>query len=136
MSFCISTGNRICDLALIGEAPGYQELQRTPPIPYVGASGQLLWTIAQYNNIYRDDTYCTNVIKTSAPSNPLRAIPMHELTKWKSAIRNEIASTQCNLYVAFGSTALWALASDDIADSIIDAKSDSRTSISDWRGSI
>jgi uracil-DNA glycosylase family 4 len=122
LNFCPPSGFKNSKIAAIGEAPGKQELLADHPMPFIGPSGRLLWTLAQRQNIYRNDCYCTNVIKVSAPQNPMRSMPIGDLMLWRDSLRRELASCSPNLYIALGNTALWALC--DV------------TGITNWRGSI
>jgi uracil-DNA glycosylase family 4 len=121
--FVPPTGPRSSKIAFIGEAPGRQELLNKPPMPFVGASGRLHWSLIKPSGLDRSNVYCTNVIKISAPSNPLKSLWGLELDKWQRSVRAELDLCEANIYVAYGATALWALADIDYG-------------ITNWRGSI
>lgn len=120
-TFVGSTGSRTSRLAIIGEAPAKQELLEG--IPFVGASGKLLWRLLERLGVQRTDCYCTNVIKTSVKPNPLTSLPYNELESWRLSVRAELTHSEANLFLALGATALWAL-------------TDEPHRITDWRGSI
>ena len=116
-----SYGPREARIALIGEAPGKQELILGEP--FVGPSGRLLWTLLRRLGVSRDSVYSTNVIKTSAPTDPMRSMRYSELENWRRVLRIELSQLpSCNIYIALGGTALWALT--DL------------TGINNWRGSL
>lgn len=114
------TGSRTSRIAIIGEAPGKQELLALEP--FVGPSGRMLWTLLLRLGIQRSDCYVTNVIKTSAPANPLKSMSPTMLNTWRDYARTELELCSANIYIALGSTALWALADLE--------------GITNWRGSI
>lgn len=120
-NYCGASGPKDARIAIIGEAPGKNELLEGQP--FVGASGKLLWQLLKRLGVQRQDVYCTNVIKVSAPQSPLTALPWTELENWKRILQLELQQLEApTLYLALGETALWALTAE--------------RGIHNWRGSI
>ena len=62
-----------CRLAIIGEAPGTEELLVNEP--FVGSAGKLLQQILGHCNLSTDQCLLLNIIPTEAPSNELSNLP-------------------------------------------------------------
>jgi DNA polymerase len=79
-------GSPTADLMFIGEAPGRNEdLQG---VPFVGAAGRLLDSLASAAGIMRDDVYIANVLKCRPPGN--RDPRDEEITACKGYLARQI----------------------------------------------
>lgn len=103
-------------IAFIGEAPGNEEERKGQG--FIGQSGQLLWKLAASVGIMRSDCYVTNVIKERPKGNDVsefitfrgtQAIQTKLYNEYEQDLYDELNKTKCNLYVAVGGVALWAL---------------------------
>ena len=122
-NFVGGRGNREARIAIIGEASGKRELLEGKC--FVGPSGKLLWALLARLGVSEDSTYATNLIKTASPSDPLRSMSYSSLEQWRRVLHIELSQlSNCNVYLALGATALWALTDLGIG------------SITNWRGSL
>lgn len=109
-----------CKLALVGEAPGAEEIQQGRP--FVGESGRLLDKLLKHAKLERSEIYVTNVFSTRPRGNNVKEFftrggigPKHsgygncnepnELVR----LSDELKSAAPSVVVALGGTALWAL---------------------------
>jgi len=115
MSVVHPTGNLDSKFVIVGARPGAEEIQSG--LPFVGASGKLLWKMAPFS---RDECYVTNVRQdfSSTHPTPTRA----EINEALPTLKRELLSTTANIIIALGSDALFALTSKDSVDI--------------WRGSV
>lgn len=132
-------------IMLVGEAPGADEERQG--VPFVGASGQELNRMLHDAGIMRSECYVTNVAKYRPTNNYIgyfmpptkkaaaefeaaggKLLPLRdrrvtkEIVEGFEMLKQEIASVQPSVIVAFGNLALWALTG--------------HWGITKWRGSI
>ena len=102
-------GSSNAKIAIIGEAPGYEEDQKG--IPFIGAAGKLLDRLLSEAGINRSDIYVTNVVKYRPPDNKFQRIAEIgvDLEKSKSDLRLELETLNPNILVALGNNSLEAL---------------------------
>ena len=114
-------GSRESKIALIGEAPGAREIREGRP--FVGPAGRLLNRLLNNAGILRHDCYITNVVKVKPPNtsqksndishyiNLSKKVPTvtDEYEAFEAELRDELASTSANVFVAFGNVPLYAL---------------------------
>lgn len=127
-------------LMIVGEAFGSEEARLG--IPFVGASGKELGRMLNDAGILESDCRMTNVANLRPPENKVSAwfatsrkaatldglptvagkYPRQQITQGIERLREEIRSTNPDVIVALGNTALWALTGE--------------WGITDWRGSL
>lgn len=115
-------------IALVGEAPGQEEINRGEP--FVGPSGRLLSDMLAAAGISRQQCYLTNVSKQRPPNNDFgvfyadkkRQQPSTYLLQCYQDLREELLRVNPNIVVPLGSEPLKAITG--------------RTSIESWRGSL
>jgi uracil-DNA glycosylase family 4 len=109
-------GNLSSNIAIVGEAPGYEEDKIGKP--FIGVSGQLLFSILNGLGVVRQDCYITNVIKERPPGNDISkfitfrgqsAYPTKEYLEYEAYLQNELNSFTGNIIVAVGAISLYAL---------------------------
>jgi uracil-DNA glycosylase len=123
----ISSGPRHSPLMILGEAPGWNEVQQG--LPFVGASGWETNKMLNEVGFNRDSFFVTNVCherppdddinaffassKTKAQEEGLREVegryPRGPILKGMEELRNLFSSYRPKLIIAQGNTALWAL---------------------------
>lgn len=133
MSYVGPSGSRHANIAIIGEAPGKEELLQGKP--FVGASGKLLDAVLLRNGV--NEVYKTNLIKQFAPPSPLLSLSKKDLLMWREILRAELETINANVLCPTGNTALWALVDDTVR--IGYSKSGQKiieNGISNWRGSL
>lgn len=110
-------------LAIVGEAPGAQEIQAGEP--FVGPSGRLLDGLLSRNNILRSSCFLGNVSQHRPPGNDISAFPWtsEEIQGGIVKLKEDLRAFKPNLVLALGGTALRALCGDE-------------RSILNWRGSL
>ena len=96
-------------LAIVGEAPGYDET--VAGRPFVGASGELLNELLREAGINRNDCYLTNVVKYRPPDNDIKRLDEIgvDLRESENSLMEELDVVQPNCVLALGNTALHAL---------------------------
>jgi len=96
-------------LAIVGEAPGYDE--DIAGRPFVGASGEMLDSLLREAGINRNDCYLTNVVKFRPPDNDLKRLNEIDvsLAQSTSDLLDEMDVLKPNCILALGNTALQAL---------------------------
>jgi len=130
-----------CDIAFVGEAPGYEEAHpRTGGRPFIGKAGRLLNRVLREEikpPIDRRDCLVTNVFTNKPPSNNIQHFFEKKLAAKKNGLKDtspyppfdtygylkeefewevqrlitEINTYRPNVVIAMGATALWALTS-------------------------
>ena len=105
-------GRLDCIMALVGEAPGKNELIQKRP--FCGVSGDLLNRSLHICGIARQSCYVTNLVKCALPGNDfgrmwIGTMPSMELGQWRHALLTELDTLDTNIIVALGANALWAL---------------------------
>lgn len=123
-----ASGPKDAKIAIVGEAPGLEEVRQRKP--FVGASGQKLDEILHSAQLSRTSVYATYVIKRSQPRNDLshllkitrgRPVVSDDFLLACADLKAELEALDLNVVVAMGTAALYALTG--------------KTSIIDWRGS-
>jgi len=109
-------------IALIGEAPGQNEVQQGEP--FVGMSGQLLSALLGKANIIREACFIGNVCQLRPPNNDIELFARNgpEITAGLRQLKEDLDRFKPNICVLLGKTALWAALGDD--------------KIGNWRGSL
>jgi DNA polymerase I-like protein with 3'-5' exonuclease and polymerase domains/uracil-DNA glycosylase len=125
---CPPAGDYDAEIMLVGEAPGQEEMARLEP--FVGASGAEMTRMIHQAGIIRSDCFITNVCKYRPPRNqinrwfyPKTKAPKDAVLfegKWIDAriyegileLEEEVNRVQPKLIIAFGNTALLALAGE------------------------
>jgi len=114
-------GPTTAKIALIGEAPGRQEV--IAGRPFVGPAGSLLDRLLGNAGIIRSDCYVTNVIKEQPPKTGKKTNDISvfiDLSKkvpietdaykaYRESLRRELEKTKANILVAFGNVPLYTL---------------------------
>jgi uracil-DNA glycosylase family 4 len=128
------SGSLLSKIALVGEAPGAEDVVNDPPMLFVGHSGQLLWRALAEEDFTRDAFYVTSVVKTRPPDNKIELSEIKAFDPhWLSQLAKELRDLQPNLVVALGITALNALCNYTEDYERIKNK---ELSIMSWRGSV
>ncbi len=102
-----STGDPGATLALVGEAPGYEDERQGQP--FVGPAGKKLDGILKAMGISREQVYITNIVKNrpamarQATNN--RKPDAAEIAAWMPFVRQELAVVEPQCIVALGATA-------------------------------
>ncbi len=103
------TGPVPCDLALFGEAPGYEEQQRGEP--FVGKAGQQLWSdMRRFVGLGRADFYVSNIVKEGLPKS--RDPKPEEIAQAMPGFLTELEDVYPKVVVAAGGFATRALLGD------------------------
>jgi uracil-DNA glycosylase family 4 len=129
-TFVPGSGSLDAKIAVVGEQPGYQEIQARPPRPFIGPAGRGLDECLLMTKILRREMYLTNVIKDlDAPL--AHYINIDTRGKWTihpegyeyiKELGDELRSLNLNIVIAMGNIALLALTN--------------RVGITKWRGSV
>jgi uracil-DNA glycosylase family 4 len=87
---CAMDGDINAEYAIIGEGPGQQEVNAE--LPFVGASGKLLWNSLRPFGLLRPHFYVTNVCKRqiSLAANTRYPVAADEWIKWKHLLQWEL----------------------------------------------
>jgi len=93
-----------CDIMMIGEAPGFNELVEEKP--FVGDAGRVLSNCLQGAGIARTDIYITNVVKCRPPEN--RTPEPEEIAACLPYLVQEIKAVKPKVIVLLGATPLMA----------------------------
>lgn len=103
------TGPSNAQIAIVGEAPGYEENKEGRP--FIGSSGRLLSKLLLEAGIKRSEVYTTNVIKYQPPGNDIKRLSEIGITlrSQEENLQNELLTLSPNLILALGNTALTAL---------------------------
>lgn len=94
-----------CDIALVGEAPGREEVRAG--MPFVGRAGKELWAILSRFGLSRRNVYVTNCLKERPPDN--RDPLPEEMAIAVPALRQELSAVRPKLLVALGRFAAEAI---------------------------
>ncbi len=112
-------GSLSAKIAIVGEAPGVTEVMSG--LGFSGMSGKLLWDILGRHGITRSDCYVTNVIKERPTNDDLslfisvqggeaRVKTTAAYEVYEKELHEELSKlSNCNLIIAVGNIALWAL---------------------------
>lgn len=107
---CPPSGNFQARYAIIGEGPGQQEVNEG--VPFVGASGRMLWDALRPHRLIRTDFYVTNVSKRQIglAKNTRHPISSEEWLKWKHLVQWELEQLPNLEYIlCLGNAGLQAL---------------------------
>ena len=116
-------GNFFAEIAIIGEAPGDREVQMR--MPFVGGSGQHLWSVLKKYDLTRNQVWSTNVVKRQLAfsSKEKEQIGKAELAHWEGLLDWELGQLPNLKYLlVLGNMALDAVTG--------------RLGITNWRGSV
>lgn len=102
-------GPSTAKIAIIGEAPGYEE--EKSGLPFQGPSGKLLDRLLREAGINREDIYLTNVVKYRPPGNDFKRISEIGVSLEESinSLRVELETLGPNVLVPLGNNALAAV---------------------------
>lgn len=107
-------GSPSARIGIIGEAPGRQE--EMAGVPFIGPSGILLTNALAKAGISKDECYISNVIKHRPEDiNSLLVgsrrgvVTTPEYDAYENSLREELEATDCEVFVAAGNIALYAL---------------------------
>ena len=111
-----SEGDLDSKIAIVGEAPGAQEIKIGKP--FVGSAGRLLDECLKNSGITRGFCYITNVVKERPPANNIKVFL--DLSKKKvveteaykiyvKSLKEELEQCKANVIVAVGAVPLYAL---------------------------
>lgn len=117
MSIIVSAaGPTPCTVLLVGEAPGQQEAEHKPPMPFIGPSGRELEWYLSRRHLSVKQFRRTNVVQEYTPHNP-DPTP-EQIAYWTPHLIGEIRRTQPSLIVPIGRfAARWFLGPDaDLRD--------------------
>jgi len=107
-----SYGDPQADLMVIGQSPGFYEVQKDPREPFVGEAGALLDLMLGEANLTREEVYLANAIKCRPPDN--RPANSHELENCFSTwLKHEIVQIHPKIVLALGRDATKAIRMDD-----------------------
>jgi len=131
-----AVGPRNAQIALVGEAPGDEEVRQGTP--FVGVAGKLLDGMLAEAGLRREDCYITNILQeqpdplahsSGARNNfgvlyndKARKIPSERLTREVERLRKELHAVRPHVVLALGNEALKWLTT--------------KNGITDWRGSV
>jgi uracil-DNA glycosylase family 4 len=120
-----SDGPTNASIAIIGEGPGETELRQG--LPFVGASGRLMWDALRKHGLHRANVYSTNVVKRQISlgktGNEKHVVYADELEKWTGLLQWEISQLHSvRIIFVLGNYALQAICN--------------QAKIMDWRGSV
>ncbi|MDY6761683.1 MAG: uracil-DNA glycosylase [Candidatus Nanohaloarchaea archaeon] len=107
--FVPATGSLDADVALVGEAPGANEVEQGEP--FVGRAGQVLDDILQEIGIVRAELYITNMVKVRPPDN--RDPTREEIAAWRPVLDAELDRVNPETVVPLGNFASQALTGTD-----------------------
>ena len=104
-------------LAIVGEAPGQEEI--AAGAPFVGSSGRLLTQMLAAAGVPREQCYLTNVMQTRPPNNKFEAfyddgvrrrVPSAGLIEGRARLLRELDEVRPKVIIAAGKEALKAIA--------------------------
>jgi len=111
--FLPPVGPTNCKIALVGEAPGENEMDKMEP--FVGSTGKLNDALLASAGIFRGTCFLTNVWRVRIvgktakfPYDYIKAHP-DAYNKFKELLQLELESTSANIIVALGELALFTL---------------------------
>jgi len=101
----MGSGKRKVRLVIVGEAPGAREDDEHAA--FVGPAGELLTQLLKEIGISREECYITNAVKCRPPDN--RTPTKAEVKECNGYLQRELDSTQSEIVLGLGNTALQAL---------------------------
>ncbi|MDY6774423.1 MAG: uracil-DNA glycosylase, partial [Candidatus Nanohaloarchaea archaeon] len=120
--FVPATGSLDADVALVGEAPGADEVGEGEP--FVGRAGEVLTRILADIGVERSRIYITNLVKIRPPDN--RDPKREEIEAWKPVLEEELDRVDPETVVTLGNFASQELVGTDRGISRIHGKVFSR----------
>lgn len=94
-------------LAVIGEAPGRDEIRRGRP--FIGRSGDLLTRLLERAGLSRDETFITNALRCQPTDSP--PVPA-AIDACSERLWNELTASPRKVTIAFGNSAMRSLTGD------------------------
>lgn len=127
-----SLPHKVCRLAIIGEAPGVDELQ--VGVPFVGSAGKLLHKVLGHSNVSAEQCLLTNIIDVIPPGNNLARLPWDgdEIQSGIARCRSVIDTYQPNCILALGRGPMRML----LSDACTEGDKGVNIPLDKWRGSI
>ncbi len=121
-----------CRLAVIGEAPGADEVIAREP--FVGTSGRFLRAILGSTNVACDQLFFGNICQHNPPKNDIDSFDFSgpEISHGLERLREDLQTFRPNCLLLLGRTAFRAFR----PDLCYQGKKDYVVPLSDWRGSI
>ena len=122
---CLSGGPMSATVAVVSEAPGEREASMR--VPFVGGSGQKLWSVLSRIGLNRTNTFVTNTVKRqvalSSQTDQRDPVGNLELEHWAGLLQWELSQLPNLKYIfVLGNMALKALLGEE--------------GITNWRGSV
>lgn len=103
-----SYGNPQADFMIIGQSPGYYEVNADPRQPFVGEAGGLLTAMLDRAELTREEVYLANALKCRPPDN--RPGASKEIkTCFNTWLKLEIQTIRPRLVLALGKDATHAI---------------------------
>jgi len=104
----LGDGRLDAPVIIIGQGPGTHEVEARSP--FVGPTGQLLWSTLRQHGILRTDCYVTNVCKRQYSIDKRSDLGKDEWLKWFSLLQWELTQLKNPKYIfALGNAALEGL---------------------------
>lgn len=127
---------RPCKLAIVGEAPGKQEVEQGRP--FVGGSGQLLFALLGKAGVARTDVSVLNVSRHRPLNNEFDTFDWDdmEVQLGIEQLKSDLLIAQPNCVLACGNAAFHVLTKGNVAPPRKGNLYDWPQKISSWRGSI
>lgn len=125
-----------CKIAIVGEAPGENEVFQQRP--FVGGSGQLLFSILGQSRLTRSDVSLLNVCQIQPPKNQFDLFQWDgfEIQDGIARLRADLQTIHPNIVVACGNAALHVLTEGNTIPPRGKYGYDYPRKVSSWRGSI
>jgi uracil-DNA glycosylase family 4 len=125
-----------CRLALIGEAPGAEEVLSGQP--FVGSAGRLLTKVLLSVGLTRAELFIGNVCQTRPPGNDLSAFPWdgEEIQGGIRSLIEDLFVFRPNLIVALGNVPLHLFMAGNVPPKVAKTGFTFPFKISHWRGSL
>lgn len=127
---------RPCRIALVGEAPGHDEVNSGEP--FTGSSGAFLFNCLARYQIARDSVSILNTTGFHPPGNAYHAFAWHglELSPGRAHLLADLARAKPNLIVTLGNAPLHLALAGDVAPPSTNKGYTWPNSVINWRGSV
>ncbi|MCJ7479016.1 MAG: uracil-DNA glycosylase [Candidatus Nanohaloarchaeota archaeon QJJ-7] len=99
--FVPAIGSLEADVALVGEAPGADEVEQGEP--FVGRAGEVLNQVLEDIGVAREELYITNLVKIRPPNN--RDPKREEIEAWDPVLEAELDCLNPETVVSLGNFA-------------------------------
>lgn len=99
-----ATGRQDSKIFILGEAPGKEELRQG--MPFVGATGRILWAVAREAGFDRSSCFVTNVVQSDPEGASGAPSRRQVLEEWERLDEEMAAATGCEIMVLVGGIAL------------------------------